>query len=210
MEEEITITASRRDSGGSRVARRLRRAGTLPAVVYGDGKEARMIELNAHDLDTTLRHHSGESLMVNLSVDGQPSCKALLREIQHHPVSGKVLHVDFNEVSMTKKLKISVAVELVGTPVGVSQQGGVLEHLVHSIEVECLPADLVQHFQVDVSALGVGERAFVSDVQIEAGKHTVLTPGDIAVASVAAPRVSEEPAASEEAEAGAQAYPEVI
>jgi large subunit ribosomal protein L25 len=151
-----------------------------------------------------VKPHSGENLIVDLDVDGE-MIKALLREVQHDVIVGTVLHADFLEISMTKKMRVTIAVELKGEPAGVSQQGGILEHLLRAIEVECLPGDLVDSFDVDVSELGLGKTMLIRDLKLDA-KYTVLTAGDVAVATVVAPREDK----VDEAAAATAAAPEVI
>jgi large subunit ribosomal protein L25 len=96
--------------------------------------------------------------------------KVLLQEVQHHPVTGRILHADFQEISMTEKLRVEIPVRLSGEPAGVTQQGGVLEHILRAIEVECLPGDIVEQFDVDVSALQIGDRLSVSDIKVDAAR----------------------------------------
>ena len=200
MSEKITFAAEPRAVQGSSASRRLRREGIVPAVIYADGKKARQIQLPAHEFEMLLRHHTGESLLLDLHVKGAKPCMALLRDVQHHPVNGQVMHVDMQEVSAKKKLRVPISLELVGEPAGVAHEGGVLEHLLHSIEVECLPADLVEKVELDVSALKIGDSLSVSDIDLDTSRYSLLTAGDIAVAIVAAPRVADEDVAEEEGE----------
>jgi large subunit ribosomal protein L25 len=210
MAKEIILAASRREGSGSARAASLRRKGWLPAVLYGD-QGARSVQVNTHEFEMMLTHHTGENLIVDLNVDGAVT-KALLKEVQHEPVRGAPLHADFLEISMTRKMRLSIPIEFVGEPVGVSQEGGILEHALRALDVECLPADLVDVLSVDVSKLGIGDTLMVRDMTISA-KFTVLTGPDVAVATVVAPRLEAEPTPAEgEAAAGeaAAAEPEVI
>jgi len=200
MADQILVQAKPRDKKGSGGARSLRRDGALPAVVYGDGKDGKALELNEHDFEQILRHHASEHLVMDLQVGKDKPKKVLLKEVQHHPVTGRILHADFHEISMTKKLRVAVPVELLGEPEGVSQQGGVLEHLIREIEIECLPADIPEQVQVDVAGLHIGENVTVESIVLPQDKYLILTAPDVAVAAVAAPRVVEEPVAEEEAE----------
>jgi len=201
MAEGIIISAQPRAGQGTAEARRLRHKGKIPAIVYGRRQEPQAIELDAHDFEQLLRHHASEHLIIDLKVGDEPVTKVLLRAIQHHPVSGHVLHVDFHAVSMTETLKISIPIELEGEAVGVTQQGGVLEQLVREIEVECLPTDIMERIGVDISGLHIGDMLSVADVKVDTNKYTIITPSDLAIAAVAAPRVQEEPAEAEEEEA---------
>jgi large subunit ribosomal protein L25 len=187
----VKVVAQPREVKGAG-ARRLRRSGVVPAVVYGAGKEARMIQLNAHDFDQALKGHSSEHMLMDLEVAGDQPLKVLLKEIQHHPVSHKIIHADFNEISMTKKLRIETPIKLVGEPVGVTLQGGVMESIMRSIEVECLPTDIVESFALDVSGLHIGESLLVANIQLDKSKYTILNSPDQAVVKVAAPKAEEE------------------
>jgi large subunit ribosomal protein L25 len=209
MAEEIIVKAEPRSEQGSSAARRIRLEGRLPAVVYGEGKEAQSIVLNEHDFTQLLHHHASENLIITLKIGKDADVKVLLKDVQHHPVSGNVMHADFHEISMTNKLQLAIPIELVGDPAGVKQQGGVLEHILRELEVECLPTDIVEQFHVDVSELNIGDSISVEDLDIDTTKFTVLTSSEIAVASVAAPRVEEEEE-EEEGELEEGAEPEVI
>ena len=203
----VQVVAQPREVKGAG-ARRLRRAGVVPAVVYGSGKEARMIQLSAHDFDLVLKGHKGEHMVMDLEVGGDKPLKVLLKELQHHPVSHKIIHADFNEISMTKKLRVEIPVKLVGDPVGVIQQGGILEPIMRSIEVECLPGDIVESFSLDVSGLGIGDSLLAAVIPIDKTKYTILTSADQAIVKVSAPKAEEEVVAAPVE--GAAGEPEVI
>ena len=207
----LKIKAQPRAQSGTAAAGRLRQQGLLPAIVYGAGKPGRLVQLNAHSFQQALRGHAGEHMLMDLEVEGSGTTKVLIKEIQHHPVTGHIIHADFNEVSMTEKLRVEVPVRLVGEPVGVTQQGGILEHLLRQVAVECLPSDLVESLSLDVSGLSIGDSLTVANIQLDPARYTILTAKDVAVATVAAPRIEEEPtpAAAVEGE-GAPAEPEVI
>ena len=204
MAKEIKLSASKRETSGTTAAKALRKTGSIPAVVYGE-KGARSIKLNLREFETVLKHHTSENLIVDLGVDGEV-VKALLREVQHEAVMGGIIHADFLEISMTRKMRVTIPLELKGEPVGVSQQGGILEHLLRHVEVECLPGDLVESFEIDVSGMGLGKTMLIRDLVLDK-KFTVLSAGDVAVATVVAPR---EEKVEETAAEGAAATPEVI
>lgn len=209
MADEIKITAELREEHGKAAIRRLRAKGLLPGVVYSGGKSASMIQLDGHDFEQLLRHHASESLIMSLQIGKANPRKVLLREVQRHPVNGNILHADFYEISMTQQLQVNIPVELTGTSAGVVEQGGVLEHLLREIEVECIADDIIEHLDVDISALNIGDSLQVEDMNIDLDKYNVLTPMDTAVAAVAAPRVEEEEEEEEE-ELAEGAEPEVI
>jgi large subunit ribosomal protein L25 len=205
MAEDISLEASERQVSGTVACRRLRREGWMPCVLNTQQGKSKLIKLGRHDFEMMLRHHSGENLMVDLSVDGKRAKKVLLKEVQHDPLTGSAEHADFMEVSMTKLMRVSVPVVLTGEPVGVTRGGGVLEQVVRDVDVECLPGDLVDSLELDISGLDIGDSLTVGSLDF-GDKMTVLTPPEVAVALVSAPRVEEEPAA-EEAE---EAEPEVV
>jgi large subunit ribosomal protein L25 len=208
MTEHRTLVVEVRDERGSGEARRLRRAGWLPGVINSPEGESLPVRINAHAFGILLQHHQSESMMVDVDVKDRGVRKLLLREVQHDPLSGEPLHADFLEVSMTKTMRIELPVELVGHAQGVNE-GGVLEHLLHTIEVECLPGDLPESINVDVSGMNLNDRIMVSDIEVP-DKLTIVTPPDVAVASVALPRIVEAEAEAEEAAAEGEAEPEVI
>lgn len=214
MSAAITIEIQPRNETGSAHARRLRQEGQVPAVLYKHGEPAEGVQLNRHRFEQMLRQHSSESLLVDLVSGKGDTRKALVKEVQRHPLGKQVVHVDFLEVSMTEKIRVEIPVELTGVPAGVSQGGGILESLIHSIQVECLPGDLVEKFSVDVSAMEVGHRLKVADLKLDTSLFTVLTPGHIAIATVDVPKMEEEPApveaAAATAEGAAPAEPELV
>ncbi|HNS81053.1 MAG TPA: 50S ribosomal protein L25 [Kiritimatiellia bacterium] len=204
MATAIKMTASKRAAQGSGPSRRLRKTGVVPGIVYGGGKDPVMVEINEHDFKQMLRKHTSESLLMDLEIDGSEN-KVILKEIQHHPVTGRIQHADFRVVSMTEKLEVSVPVVLVGEPVGVSLQGGVLESLMRSLTIRCLPADIPEKVEIDVSGLELGHHVAVKDIKLDPAKFTMVTPADYAVAAVSAPRVQVEETPAEEAAAEGEA-----
>ena len=210
--KETKLNARPREGKGSASAGRLRRTGWFPAVVYGEGRPGVDIQLNEHDFVMMLRTHRSENMIVDLVVEGAAKpYKAMLKAMQHHPLTGRIIHVDFYEVSMTRKIEIQVPVKLTGVPTGVANEGGILEHVLRTLRIQCLPGDLVEEIELDVSALSIGKNLRVRDVKVDAAKHKVLDDPDQVVAAVAAPRSEEEEKAEAEAEAAAAAAgPEVL
>ncbi len=205
--ETITLNATTRTTHGGSTSRRLRRDGLLPANIYGE-HGARALQVKTKDFETLLRHSTSDNMLLDLVVDGAAPVKVLLRELQHHPVDNALLHGDFMEISMTHRMRVTIRIAFVGEPVGVTVEGGVLQHSLRSFDVECLPGDIVDSFPVDVSQLHKGESLLVRDVKFDA-KYKVLTSPELAVATVTemvAEVVEAAPAAVEGAEAG----PEVI
>ncbi len=206
---DAKITVKSRDAQGSAGARRLRRDGWVPGVIYSDGTAARPVSLPKHEFEQMLRHHTSEHVMIKIQIDGGKEESVLLKDVQHDALSDSVVHVDLQKVAMDKKLHLEVPVELIGEAEGVKNQGGVLDHLLHYIEISCFPADIPESITVDVSALKLGDMLTVKDIQIDASKYTILLDAEVGVASVSIPKVVEEPVA-EEATAAAATEPEVI
>jgi large subunit ribosomal protein L25 len=205
---DAKITVKSRDIKGSANARRLRRDGWVPGVIYSDGTAARPISLPKHEFEQMLRHHTSEHVMIKIQVDGGKEEAVLLKDVQHDALSDGVVHVDLQKVAMDKKLHLEVPVELVGEADGVKNQGGVLDHLLHHIEIACFPADIPEAIMVDVSGLKLGEMLAVKDIKIDTSKYTILLGAEVGVASVSLPKVVEEPGA--EGAAATPAEPEVL
>lgn len=184
-------------------AKKLRASGRIPAVIYGRQTQAQNLEVSAKDLENLIHHSVSENLLVDLEVkdDARPKRLALVQEIQHHPLSGKVLHVDFHEVAENEKVTVMVPVETVGEAVGVKTGGGVLEHVLFKIKARSLPKDLPEVITVDVSHLNIGQAVHLGEIKAPEGVE-ILGDKQIPVISVAQPRTEEEEAA-EAAEAAA-------
>jgi len=208
MAKQVKLSASVRSTGGTGSARRLRLAGTVPGNIYAGKEPNQNLNINERELNRLLRHAVGENILVELEIDnaGAKSNRlALIQEIQHEPVSGRVLHVDFHAVKMDEQLKASVVVESVGEPNGVRNFGGLLEQSLRQIEIECLPKDLPELITVDVSELNIGEAIHIRDIVPPAGV-TILDDAELTVFLVAAPKVEAEVSTAPEA----AAQPEVI
>ncbi len=185
--KDTKLSATKRDLQGSSNSRRLRRTGSLPAVIYGEGKEATAIKLNTHAFEQLLHHHVSETVLVEIDLEGEGIISALVKDVQHHPVSNDLLHVDLQKIIAGKPIQVGIALELVGEAAGV-KAGGTLDHVMHSISVECLPKHLIEAVEVDVSDLEIGMALHVSDLDM-GPNFKVLVDVDAIVASVAEPRV---------------------
>jgi len=204
MSGEILLKAEKRTRSGSAESRRLRRAGRMPAVLCRKNGTAESLHLDTHEFNVMLHHHTSEHLLAGLFVEGGGQINVLLKEVQHHPISRLPVHADFKEVSLDEKVQVEVPLEFVGEAAGV-KKGGVLEAVLHSIEIECLPGDLPESVRVDVSALEIGHMLNAEDIALDPAKFMLVTEGHQGVVHVAAPRTEDEPqAATEETE------PEVI
>jgi len=180
--------------------KKLRASGRVPAVIYGGQNKAENLELNATEIKDLIHRSASENLLVDLSVQNaeRPKRLALVQEIQHHPLNGEVLHVDFHEVSETEKVTIMVPVETAGEAVGVKTGGGVLEHVLFKVKVRALPRDLPEQIVIDVTNLEVGKTIHLGEIPVPPNVE-VLGDKNIPVVSVALPRTEEEEAAAAEA-----------
>jgi len=191
MSDKITMVAEKREKQGSGASGRLRSTGLLPCIIYGGGKEGEMVQVNEHEFTQLMHHHASESLLVQLDLEGKKR-EVLVKAVQHHPVTTKILHVDFQEIDMKKKIRYEIPVELTGEASGVTQQGGVQEQLLRMVEIECLPSDMIEFATIDVTPLNIGDRVSVGDLDLDEERYTVLTAPEVAIATVMAPRVQEE------------------
>jgi large subunit ribosomal protein L25 len=201
--KSVALNAFPRSLGRRAGAKKLRSDGRIPAVIYGRQAKPQNLEVKSKEMEDLIHHSISENLLVDLAVkdDNRPKRLALVQEVQHHPLSGKVLHVDFHEIAETEKVTISIPVETTGEAEGVKTDGGVLEHVLFKIKVRGLAKDIPEFISVDVSHLKIGEAIHLGEIKTPAGVELV---GDkhIPVISVAAPRTEEEEAA-EAAEAAA-------
>jgi large subunit ribosomal protein L25 len=195
----LTLKGARRSDSGKGVARKLRASGRIPAVYYGRGEASIPLAVGLKELEELFDQAEGANVIIDLRVEGDASQdrKALIREVQRDPVGGDILHLDLQRISLTERITVEVPVVLVGTPVGVKDSGGILEHLLREVEVECLPTDIPARLEADVSALTIGDTLHVSDIKAE--RVTIKTEADRAIATVVPPTVLEEVKPAEEA-----------
>ena len=189
-------------------ARRVRVAGSIPAVVYGAGQDSVAVSVDPRIITKILHSDSGHNTIFDLDVTGAGMVKAMIVDWQREPLKGHLLHIDLKRIAMDKAMRVSVPVHLTGVPTGVKTQGGILDHVLREVEIECLHGDIPSHLDVDVSALEFGHAVHVSDLP-HSDKVKYITDGDLTVAHVTA--VREEPVAEAEAAAveGAPTEPEV-
>src|SRR5215472_15016441 len=208
--ETNALEAQPRKPGTKNEARRVRREGKIPAVVYGAGKDSLPITVDPRVVSRILNSETGHNTIFDLTLDGAKT-KAMIVDWQYEPLKGKLLHIDVKRIAMDKKLAVMVPIVLKGEAVGVKQQGGILEQMLREVEVECLPQDIPSHIDVDVTELVFGKVLRVSDLPHNQ-KVKFLTDENQPVAHVTA--VKEEVAATPEAAAAeaaaAPAEPEVI
>lgn len=205
--EDTKLIAKKRDLQGSSNMRRMRKAGTLPGVIYGDGEEGSPIQIETHIFEQLLHHHTSDTIMVEIEVEGEGAVSVLVKDVQRHPVTSDLMHVDLQKVSANKPIQVEISVVIVGDAAGVNA-GGLLDLVMHSLSVECLPGDLVDSVEIDVSEMEIGDVLHVSDIKLDS-KLKVLSDPEAIIVSVMEPRVEEEP--EEEGIEGAEgAEPEVI
>jgi large subunit ribosomal protein L25 len=203
-----TLNARTRTEHGKGGASRLRAAGLVPAVLYGRGEESRPLAVGSRELEKLLSSISVENTIISLQVEGQGATQALIREVQYHPARPLVLHVDFFHVHATEKITVDVPIRLNGSPVGVRDEGGVLEQVLYTVHVECLPADIPESAELDVENLGAGQSVHVRDIELPGVK--ILNDPDLVVASVAIPSGAALPETPETEEGIGEVEPELV
>jgi large subunit ribosomal protein L25 len=187
--EATELKACIRNESGKGPARRYREKGLIPAVFYGRGQDATLLSVNAADLLKIIKGKK-KNIFIMLLIEGdkRPEKLSLMKELQIEPVSRRFYHVDFYEIRMDRKLTLEIPLRFVGIPIGV-QNGGELQHLKRDLKVSCLPSDLPDFIDLDVSVLDIGNSIKVQDIKVPEG-ITVLDPGDVGVAMVAIVKVS--------------------
>ncbi len=208
MSQAITVEANAREEFGKGAARRSRRAGLIPAVVYGGGGSSIPVAVDPKKIQEILRSESGHNAIFTLEIKGKAPARVMLREWQVEPVYGDLLHVDMVRVARDVKLKVKVPIHVMGEPKGVKLQGGIFDFVLRELEVECLPDDIPEHITADVTELTIGRNLRVAELPVSA-KLKVLTDPTRVVAHVVVLKEEEEKPAAE-AVAAAPAEPEVI
>jgi large subunit ribosomal protein L25 len=208
--ETNVLEAQTREPGTKNHARRVRRDGKIPAVVYGAGKDSVPVTVDPRVVTRILNSETGHNTIFDLALNGE-TAKAMIVDWQYEPIKGRLLHIDLKRIALDKVLRVSVPIELIGEAAGVKQEGGILEQMLREVEIECLPADIPSHIDVDISHLTFGKVLRVSDLP-HSDKIKFLTDENQPVAHVTS--VKEEVVATPEAAAEAAATgpvePEVI
>ncbi|MBI1799615.1 MAG: 50S ribosomal protein L25 [Candidatus Eisenbacteria bacterium] len=203
----IPLSGARRERLGKGGARKSRVAGQIPGVLYGHGEIPIPVSVGSREFDLALRGHRGGNPLVTLKID-QSEYTALIRDVQYDPLSRDILHLDFQHISLTESVEVQVSIHLTGLAVGVKDGGGILEHILRSVEVRCLPTAIPVLIDVDVTALAVGDSIHARDLSVP--NVTILSDPDATIATVVAPTVIEEKPAEEAVAAPASTEPEVI
>ena len=206
---EATLAAQVREEKGKQAAKHIRQMGLVPGILYGPGETPSMLNLNGKEL-LTLLHSFGRNTIVNLRVgDKKKNIKAFIYDIQHDPISGDITHVDLKHINLKEKIHLSVPIRLSGVPEGVKNEGGILEHTLHSLEILCLPTNIPDTIILDVNNLHLGDSIHVKD--IPASNFEILTELFATVVHVVAPKIVKVAEEVEEIIEGAEpAEPEVI
>lgn len=208
--EKIVLKSEVRNDAGKRVAKDLRNKGLVPAVVYKGGKDAIKLQIDKGAIDQILHTKAGENAIITLEISGEASKKpktVIVKEVQRDPIKNMILHVDFNEISLTDTLKVNVPLATHGEASGVKKDGGVLEHIMWELQVECLPTNIPAKIDVDITNLEVGHHILVKDIKAPEGVK-ILNDGELIAVAVKAAKVE---APKEEAlGAEASAEPELI
>jgi large subunit ribosomal protein L25 len=206
---EVVVANPREGKFNKNAARRVRVAGKIPAVLYGGGREAVAVEVDPRQISRILYSEAGHNTIFDLTVGSEPAAKAMIVDWQREPIKDQLIHIDLKRIALDKRLTVSVRVKLVGVAVGVKSEGGILDQVLREVEVECLPADIPSHIDVDVSNLGLHGVLRVSDLP-HSDKIKYLDAEDATVAHVVSIKEEAAPAAEGEAAAGAAAAePEV-
>jgi len=185
MSDQVSLNVDVRTESGKKVARRLRFRGQLPAVVYGEDAAPVACSVDQRRLTDLLKAH-GRNAIISLSA-GDTSQSTIIKDIQYHPVRDEILHVDFHRIDLTRKIVVEVPIHATGSAVGVRISEGILEQMLHDIEVECLPTEIPDHIEIDVSDLDIGDSLHVSDIVQDGDDFSIVTDADRTVFAVAAP-----------------------
>jgi large subunit ribosomal protein L25 len=210
MAKQVKLSAQARARIGGTVGNKLKREGLIPAVIYGGKEPPLPVQVGTRDISTLLSRARGENILVELEIDNagaRSSRMALIQEVQHEPLSGSIVHVDFHAINMNETLHTSVPIEAFGESIGVRGFGGILEQSLRSVEIACLPKDLPEVITVNVSGLNIGDSIHVRHLLLPAGVKA-LDDENLTVFLVAAPAVVEVEAPV--AAAATPAQPEVI
>jgi large subunit ribosomal protein L25 len=212
--KEVVLEVKERAEKGTRESRRMRTAGTIPAILYGAKQSPISLGIAVKEFNRVIHGGAGENvvLTLNFSGDKKEGKTAIIKEIQRDPVSRNIVHIDLLAISLKDKIKVNVPVMVTGDAPGI-KEGGILEYVLREVEVECLPTQIPEHIMVDVSSLKINESIHVRDLKLADDQVKVLTPADRMLISIVPPTVLEEPTPVEGAiapEAAEPVAPEVI
>lgn len=204
--EQLQLAATLRETTGNGPARALRRGGRIPAVLYGPETGALLLSVNIHEFELILKNHNINQMVLNLVIqNGESSTRpVMIKELQAHPVSKKLIHVDFYEISMTRKIWVNVPVVVGGKSIG-EERGGIVQVVRRELEVLCLPGEIPESIVLDISSLDIGDAIHVEEVKLPEGVE-ISADTNFTVVTVTSPKAEEEAAVEEgEAEVAAEA-----
>ena len=210
--EQIQVEAKPRQETGKEAAKRLRSKGLIPAVVYNKGKSSIPLAISEIDLISALHTSAGENVIIDLNIkkDKKHEKKmVIIKDIQHHPIKGNILHVDFSQISLTQNITVKVPIDIKGEAIGVKRDSGILEHILWEVEVECLPTKIPEKIEVRVDDLEIGDIIHVKDLKVEEGVRVLNEPEETVVV-IEPPRKIEEEKPEEEELIEEEKEPEVI
>lgn len=212
--EQINLDVQLRKDTGSAKVRKVRRANHIPAVVYGGGAKPTIIQADRKAYDRIHRQHMGESLIYHLNVvdNGKKVADfpAVIKDIQFHPVSEEVIHLDFNRISLDKEIEINVKIIVKGEAIGVKRDGGTLDHVVRELDIICLPTNIPHHIEADITNLGIHDAIHVKDLVLPQGVRTKHDPESVVVTVAGSMREEAAVPAGEGEAAAAGTEPEVL
>ena len=202
-QEELSLNVKRRETVGKNNNRRLRKAGEVPAVVYGDGRETLAIQVDDRHAQRLLRD-GGDNAVFLLALEGTDQQRhAMVRDIQYDALTGRLVHIDFMRIDLSQKVKVNVPVSLVGVPEGVKNEGGIVDFITRELEVECLPTAIPTELEIDISELHIGQHVEAGAIELPDGVELLEDPTRT-LASVNIPKLSIETEDEEELEEGAE------
>ena len=210
--EEIKLDIEMRAETGKQSAKHYRNTSKIPAILYGHKEKNVNVLVDEQSLETIFRYH-GQNVMVSLKIEGEKKSEnAIIRDVQINPLTQRIIHIDLQRISMKENIHIQVSVHLIGSPIGVRTEGGILDLIIHSIDIECTPKDIPDFIEVDITELKIGDSIHVRDISFDKGK--ILTDEKRTIVTILPPKVVIEPTveALEEVfeEEGERAEPEVI
>lgn len=195
MSQEVTIEVQHREGAGKNESRRVRRAGLVPAIVYGGGRDPEGVVVDPRPIDSVLNSERGKNTLIHLRIgDRELKRLVMIREIQRHPVTDRILHADFVRVELDRKTEVRVPIQAVGIPLGVKNEGGMLEWVHREVPIRVLPGNIPEHLVADVSALHVGQHLEAGQLTLPEGVELMI-PANDTVITIIGKKAEEETAA---------------